>query len=63
VQAALKTVNQFYAQLRSAVESATSTSQLESSLVGLGKNPELTSATSTLSAYTTSQCGTSTSTT
>jgi translation initiation factor 2B subunit (eIF-2B alpha/beta/delta family) len=63
VRAALRAVNLYYAALKSTIDNATSTKELATGIQALAKNPSLGSATSTLNAYTASQCGTNTSTT
>jgi hypothetical protein len=57
VQAALQTVNQYFAQLRSGVTSASSLTDLGTNLSSQMNSNELKKAGETLGAYTVSQCG------
>lgn len=57
VQAALVTVNGFFTQLQSAVDSAKSMQELQTSITGIGNTKQMAAASKTLAAYTTSQCG------
>jgi hypothetical protein len=57
VQAALTTVNAAFTQMQTAISSATSMKDLETSMQAFGSQPQLNSASKTLSAYTKSQCG------
>jgi hypothetical protein len=63
VQAAMKGLFTFESNLKSAISNASSTTQLESSLITLGQNPALKTDSLTLANYVTSLCGTTTTTT
>lgn len=58
VQAALVTVNGFFTQLQSAVDSAKSMQELQTSITSIGNTKQMAAASKTLAAYTTAQCGT-----
>lgn len=57
VQAAFKTMISYDAQFQTALENATSFSQLGSAFASLGNNPTLQAASSTVGSYATSLCG------
>ena len=63
VQAALKVFNTWLQQAQAAISNATSLPELGQAFTSLGASAQLKDASSTLSAYTTSQCGNITSTT
>lgn len=60
VKTAFATVTSFYAQLKSTVAHATSIKQIQSAIAGLTQTPAIAGAGSTISAYVTEQCGSST---
>ena len=60
VKAAFKTITDFYAQLKTTVAGASSVAQIQSALTSLTSNAAATSADTTISAYVTGQCGTTT---
>jgi len=60
VQAAVQTVNQYFAQLQSALASASSMQDLATSFTASANTAAMKAAGKTLKAYTTSQCGTQT---
>jgi hypothetical protein len=57
VQAALGVVNQFFGKVQSAVASANSMKELETSMTNVSNTAQLKVAGATLSAYSKSQCG------
>jgi hypothetical protein len=60
VQAALKVINNEYGTLKTTIDSATSLTQLGSSMAALGNDAQLKAASATLDAYYNGQCGTTT---
>jgi hypothetical protein len=58
VQAALKVVNQFFLQLKSTIDNATSLQQFETSMRQYAHAKQLAAAGKVLANYTRSQCGT-----
>ncbi|HYA67423.1 MAG TPA: hypothetical protein VED63_01710 [Acidimicrobiales bacterium] len=62
IQAAITTVNNFFAEAKTAIANATSLSQMGTAMAGLDTQ-QLEDAGETLTAYANSQCGTATSTT
>lgn len=57
VQAALQTINDYFSQLQSALASASTLTELETSLSAQTNTAEINAAGATLKAYSTSQCG------